>query len=153
MWANLNKIQHVNQCALVKVNSAAIMQQSLSSCPRSSISWATCPRRGSSSAWRRGCRPSRGSSSRAGAPSSGPSGRTGTTRTSRRGYSQIFRLLVFGPLGLGDYGAATLRCKIWSLSFLGLRTPPSNPSQSKKRKGSNFSIWQHWSPLSNETWA
>ena len=28
------------------------------------------------------------------------------------GYSQIFRLYVFGPLGLKDYGSARLRCKI-----------------------------------------
>ena len=28
------------------------------------------------------------------------------------GYSQIFRLYAFGPLGLRDYGSAMLRCKI-----------------------------------------
>ena len=28
------------------------------------------------------------------------------------GYSQIFRLYVFGPSGWRDYGSATLRCKI-----------------------------------------
>ena len=28
------------------------------------------------------------------------------------GYSRIFRSYVFGPLGLKDYGSATLRCKI-----------------------------------------
>ena len=28
------------------------------------------------------------------------------------GYSQIFRLQVFGPSGLKDYGSATLHCKI-----------------------------------------
>ena len=28
------------------------------------------------------------------------------------GYSQIFRLYVFGPSSLKDYGSATLRCKI-----------------------------------------
>ena len=28
------------------------------------------------------------------------------------GYSQIFRLYAFGPLGLKDYGSATLRCKM-----------------------------------------
>ena len=28
------------------------------------------------------------------------------------GYSQIFRLYVFGPTGLKDYGSATLRCLI-----------------------------------------
>ena len=28
------------------------------------------------------------------------------------GESQIFRLYVFGPPGLKDYGSATLRCKI-----------------------------------------
>ena len=28
------------------------------------------------------------------------------------GYSRIFRLYVFGPPGLKDYGSATLRCKI-----------------------------------------
>ena len=28
------------------------------------------------------------------------------------GYSQIFRSYVFGPLGLKDYGSATLRSKI-----------------------------------------
>ena len=28
------------------------------------------------------------------------------------GYSQIFRICVFGPSGLKDYGSAMLRCKI-----------------------------------------
>ena len=28
------------------------------------------------------------------------------------GYSKIFRLYVFGPSGLKDYGSAVLRCKI-----------------------------------------
>ena len=28
------------------------------------------------------------------------------------GYSQIFRLYVFGPSGLKDYGSTTLRCKM-----------------------------------------
>ena len=28
------------------------------------------------------------------------------------GYSRLFRLFVFGPLSLKDYGSATLRCKI-----------------------------------------
>ena len=28
------------------------------------------------------------------------------------GYSQIFRLYLFGPSGLKDYGSATLCCKI-----------------------------------------
>ena len=28
------------------------------------------------------------------------------------GYSQIFRMDVFGPLGFKDFGSATLRCKI-----------------------------------------
>ena len=28
------------------------------------------------------------------------------------GYSQIFRLFVFDPSGLKDYGSATLRCKM-----------------------------------------
>ena len=37
------------------------------------------------------------------------------------GDSQMFSLYVFGPSGLKDYGSATLRCKIWSLPFLGLR--------------------------------
>ena len=38
------------------------------------------------------------------------------------GYSQIFRLYLFGPSGWKDYGySATLRSKIWSLPFLGLR--------------------------------
>ena len=60
------------------------------------------------------------------------------------GYSRIFRSEVIGPSGLKDYGSATLRCKIWSLPFLGLRPHPLTLAQSKERKGSNVAIWQHW---------
>ena len=51
---------------------------------------------------------------------------------------------MFGPLGLKDYGSATLHCKIWFLPT------PSTLAQSKERKGSNFAIWQHWSRSSEE---
>ena len=51
---------------------------------------------------------------------------------------------MFGPSGLKDYGSATLRCNIWSLSFLGLHPPPSTLVQSEERKGSNVATWQHW---------
>ena len=50
------------------------------------------------------------------------------------GYSQIFRLYVFGPSGLKDYGSAMLRCKMWSLPFLGLR-PTRPPPWHNPRKG------------------
>ena len=59
------------------------------------------------------------------------------------GDSQILRLYEFGPSLLKDYGSTTLRCKIRSLPFLGFSPPPSNPAQSKERKGSNFAIRQH----------
>ena len=52
--------------------------------------------------------------------------------------------MCLGPSGLTDYGSAMLRCKIWSLPFLGLRPPPSTLAQSKERKGSNFAIWKPW---------
>ena len=42
------------------------------------------------------------------------------------------------PFGLLDYGSATLRCKIRSLPFLGLRQGGGRGAQSKERKGSNF---------------
>ena len=58
------------------------------------------------------------------------------------GYSQIFRLYVYGPSGLKDYGSATLRCKILSLPFLGLRLAGGRGAQSKERKGSNFAKGQ-----------
>ena len=41
------------------------------------------------------------------------------------GYGQISSLYVVGLSGLKDYGSATLRCKIESLPFLGLRPPQS----------------------------
>ena len=59
------------------------------------------------------------------------------------GYSQIKILYAFGPSGLKDYGSATLCCKIWSLTLLGLGSLPSNLAQSIERKRSNFVIWQH----------
>ena len=34
------------------------------------------------------------------------------------GYSQIFRMYLFGPLGFLDYGSATLHCKICHLATL-----------------------------------
>ena len=48
-----------------------------------------------------------------------------------------------------DYGSATLRCKIWSLPFLGLRPTSSTLEQSKEREGSNFAIWQPWQQASS----
>ena len=47
-------------------------------------------------------------------------------------------------MGLLDFCSATLLCKIGSLPFLGLRPLPSNPAQSKERKGSNYAIWPPW---------
>ena len=60
------------------------------------------------------------------------------------GYHRILRIVCVWPFGLLDYGSATLRCKIWSLPFLGLHPTPSTLAQSKERKGSNFAIWQPW---------
>ena len=48
------------------------------------------------------------------------------------GDSQILRSHVFGPSGLKDYGSATLRCKIWSLPFLGLRPHALHPGAIQK---------------------
>ena len=49
------------------------------------------------------------------------------------GYSYIFRSYVFGPSGLKAY-MPSLRCKIWSLPFLGLR----------QGGGRGGAIWQPW---------
>ena len=54
------------------------------------------------------------------------------------GYSQILRSYVFGPSGLKDYGSATLRCKIWSLPFLGLRPHPLHPGAIQGKEGIKF---------------
>ena len=43
--------------------------------------------------------------------------------------------LALAPSGLKDYGSATLRCKMWSLPFLGFCQGGG--------RGSNFAIWQH----------
>ena len=58
------------------------------------------------------------------------------------GYSQIFTLYVFGPLG---YGPATQVAKFdpFLSSNCAPGPSPSNFAQFKERKGSNFVIWQH----------
>ena len=48
------------------------------------------------------------------------------------GYTLMFRSYVFGPLGLTDYGSATLSCKIGSLPFFGLH-PPTRRNPRKRR--------------------
>ena len=54
------------------------------------------------------------------------------------GYSQIFRLRVFGPFGLLYYGSATLRRKIKSLPFLGLRPHALHPGAIQGKEGIKF---------------
>ena len=49
------------------------------------------------------------------------------------GYRQIF-----WPFGLLDYGSATLRCKIWSLPFLGLRPHSLHPGAIQGKEGIKF---------------
>ena len=93
------------------------------------------------------------------------------------GCSQIFRLYAFGPLGLKDYGSATLRCKFdpfLSLDCGGLNLIPSFPWivpgwrawGRNPRKGRNLmlpsgnlvqrspqgSIWEHWRVFSADYW-
>ena len=51
---------------------------------------------------------------------------------------QIFKLYVFGPSGLKDYGSATLRYKIRSLPFLGLRPHALHPGAVQGKEGINF---------------
>ena len=59
------------------------------------------------------------------------------------GCSQMLRLcMCLAPSSLMGYGSTTLHCKMRSLSVTGLRSLPSNPAQSKERKGSNFAILQ-----------
>ena len=58
------------------------------------------------------------------------------------GYTQIFRLYVFGPSGF--WTMAPLRCTAKFDPFLSLDCipTPSTLVQSKESKGSNFAIWQ-----------
>ena len=60
------------------------------------------------------------------------------------GYSRIFRLYVFGPLGF--WTMAPLRCAAKFDPFLSFDCAPmpSTLAQSKEGKGSNFAIWQPW---------
>ena len=54
------------------------------------------------------------------------------------GYSLMFRSYVFGPLGLKDYGSATLHCKILSLPFLGLRPHTLHTGAMQGKEGIKF---------------
>ena len=54
------------------------------------------------------------------------------------GYSRIFRILGVLPFGLLDYGSATLRYKIWSLPFLGLRPHALHPGAIQGKEGIKF---------------
>ena len=45
---------------------------------------------------------------------------------------------MLGPLGLLDYGSATLRCKILSLPFLGLRPHALHPGAIQGKEGIKF---------------
>ena len=45
---------------------------------------------------------------------------------------------MFGPLGLMDYGSATLSCKIWSLPFLGLLPHALHPGAIQGKEGIKF---------------
>ena len=54
------------------------------------------------------------------------------------GYSQIFRLFVFDPSGLKDYGSASLHCKIRSIPFLGLRRGGGHGGTIQGKKGIKF---------------
>ena len=46
------------------------------------------------------------------------------------------------PLGFLDYGSATLRCKIWSLPFLGSRPQALHPGQWIAATSSSPHVWQ-----------
>ena len=54
------------------------------------------------------------------------------------GYSQIFKSYVFGPSGLKVYGSASLRCKICSLPFLGLRPGGGRGGAIQGKEGIKF---------------
>ena len=54
------------------------------------------------------------------------------------GYSRIFKSYVVGPFGLLDCGSATLRCKIGSLPFLGLRPHSLHPGAIQGKEGIKF---------------
>ena len=54
------------------------------------------------------------------------------------GYSRIFRIVCVWPMGLLDYGSATLNCKIWSLPFLGLRPHALHPGAIQGKEGIKF---------------
>ena len=56
------------------------------------------------------------------------------------GYSQIFRLYVFGPSGF--WTMASLRCAAKFDPFLSLDCAPRPPPWHNPRKGSIFAIWQ-----------
>ena len=60
------------------------------------------------------------------------------------GYSQIFRLYVFGPLGFWTMALLRYTAKFDPFLSLDCAPQPSTPAleQSKERKGSNFAIWQ-----------
>ena len=51
---------------------------------------------------------------------------------------QFLGLYVFGPLGLKDYGSATLRCKILSLPFLALCPHALHPGAIQGKEGIKF---------------
>ena len=57
------------------------------------------------------------------------------------GYSQIFRLYLFGPSGLKGYGLR-LTAKFDPFLSLDCAPLPSTLAQSKERKESHFAIWQ-----------
>ena len=54
------------------------------------------------------------------------------------GYRQILKWYVFGPSGLNENDSATLRCKIGSLPFLGLRPHALHPGTIQGKEGIQF---------------
>ena len=58
------------------------------------------------------------------------------------GYSQNFRLFVFGPSGFWTMALLRYAAKFDPFPSLDCATTPSTLAQSKERKGSNFAIWQ-----------
>ena len=60
------------------------------------------------------------------------------------GYSQNFRLYVFGPSGFWTMAPLRYATKLDPFLSLDCAPTPSTPAQSKERKGSNFAIWQPW---------
>ena len=67
------------------------------------------------------------------------------------GYGQIFRSNVFGPSGFWTMAPLHYVAKCDPFLSLDCAPTPSTLAQSKERKGSNFTIWQPWRRLQNQS--